>query len=208
MLYPIKQAKLSGRMQLHPWNTYLAPTTVAKWLHNRIDFLFKYLREFSAKLIDPGSLAIVKPGIVKHQPNIIHILPWFLVLPSIQFTLNGWKIHRILHNVKVILQTHRKTFIFKMSTVHNTFNRKTKMFLYFVFAHINIFFNAHSPESLKAGDPQAVWTVETLGPAGTKLRGLAWEPGAAPQAWKLLMKVRKVRKFPSTFPNLLTLLKN
>lgn len=33
------------------------------------------------------------------------------------------------------------------------------------------FFNANSPESLKAGDPQAVEKVETLGPAGTKLQG-------------------------------------
>lgn len=207
MLYPIKQVKLFRRMQLHPWNTYLAPTTVAKWLHNRIDFLFKHLREFSAKLIDPGSLAIVKPGIVKHQPNIVHILPGFLVLPSIQFTLNGWKIHRILHNVEVILQTHTKPFIFKMSNVHNMCNWKNKMFMRAKTKYKNIFCNAHSPESLKAGDPQAVWTVETLGPAGTKLRGLAWEPGAAPQAWKLLTKVRKVRKSSSTFPNLLTPLK-
>lgn len=32
MFYLIHQAKLFGKMQLHskPWNTYLAPTTVAK----------------------------------------------------------------------------------------------------------------------------------------------------------------------------------
>lgn len=143
MFYLI-QAKLFGRIRLHSWNTYLAPTTVAKWLHNRINFLFKHLREFSAKLIDPGSLAIVKPGVVKHQPDIIHILPGFLVLPSIQFTFNGWKIHRILHNVKVVLQTHTQTPLFlrrqlfilccteKMKCLYKQ-RQNTKTFCFFFF---------------------------------------------------------------------------
>lgn len=138
MFYLINQAKFFGRIQLHPWNTYLAPTTVAKWLHNRINFLFKHLCKFSAKLVDPRSLAIVEPGIVKHQPNIVHILPGFLVLPSIQFTFNGWKIHRILHNVKVVLQTHTKPLIFKMPTVYNMLNRRDKMFIWAKTNHTNI----------------------------------------------------------------------
>lgn len=69
------------------------------------------------------------------------------------------------------------------------------------------FLNANSPESLRAGGPQAVWKEGTRGPAGTKLPGWAWEPGAAPRAWKLVMEVRKVRILPSRFPNLLTALK-
>lgn len=89
-------------------------------------------------------------------------------------------------------------------------NRKGKMFTWDNKGEylIGFFFNANSPESLRAGDPQAVWKEGTLGPAGTRLPGWAWEPGAAPQAWKLGMEGRKVRKLSSTFPNLLTTLEN
>lgn len=66
--------------------------------------MLKDLCEFTAELIDPGRLTIVEPGIVEHKPDIIHILPGFLVLPCIQLPLDSGKVHGILHNVKIILK--------------------------------------------------------------------------------------------------------
>lgn len=83
---------------------YLAPTAISKGLHDRVNFLLKDLCEFTAKLIDPGRLTIIEPGIVEHKPDIIHILPRFLILPCIQLPFDGRKVHGILHNVKIILK--------------------------------------------------------------------------------------------------------
>lgn len=60
--------------------SYLSSTAVAKALHDRIDLLLKDLSKLGAVLIDSGCFAVVQPGVVEHQPDVIHILPRILVL--------------------------------------------------------------------------------------------------------------------------------
>lgn len=98
-------------------DTHLAAAAVAQGLHDGINLLLKHLRQFSAKLIDPGSLAVVEPGVVEHQPHIIHVLPGLLVLPRVQLAFDGREIHGILHNVEIILQRHTNPCIFNRSAI-------------------------------------------------------------------------------------------
>ena len=86
---------------------YLASTAISKGLHDGVNLLLKDLCEFATELVDPGCLPIVEPGIVEHEPDVVHILPGLLVLPCIQLPLDGGKVHGILHNVKIILKDKR-----------------------------------------------------------------------------------------------------
>lgn len=83
--------------------SHLSPTTVSKALHDRINLRLKHLSKLGAVLVDAGCLAVVQPGIVKHQPDILDILPRLLVLSCVQLPLDGRQVHGVLHDVKVVL---------------------------------------------------------------------------------------------------------
>lgn len=83
---------------------YLSSTAVTKALHNWVNFLLKHLCQFWTVLIYPGSFAVIEPGVIEHEPDVIYILPWFLILPCIQLPLYSREVHGVLHYVKVILK--------------------------------------------------------------------------------------------------------
>lgn len=56
-----------------------------------------------AVLVHSGSLSVVQPGIVEHEPDIVHIFPWVSVLAGVQFALDGGQIHGLFHYVIVVL---------------------------------------------------------------------------------------------------------
>jgi len=58
--------KRSARISAYP-----ASTAVAQALHRHVDVGLKYFTEFSAVAVHPGCLAVVRPGIVKHQVHVI-----------------------------------------------------------------------------------------------------------------------------------------
>lgn len=82
---------------------HLPPTTVSQALHDRINLRLKHLSQLGAVLVDAGRLAVVQPGIVEHQPDILNILPRLLVLSCVQLPLDGRQVHGVLHDVKVVL---------------------------------------------------------------------------------------------------------
>lgn len=87
--YSIWKKKTANKNKAIHFQSYLSPTAVAKALHDRINFLLKDLSELGAVLVHPGCFAIVQPGIVEHQPDVIHILPGILVLTCSQW--NEWR---------------------------------------------------------------------------------------------------------------------
>lgn len=82
---------------------HLPPTTVSQALHDRINLRLKHLGQLGAVLVHTGRLAVVQPGIVEHQPDVLNILPRLLVLSRVQLPLDGRQIHGVLHDVKVVL---------------------------------------------------------------------------------------------------------
>lgn len=82
---------------------HLPPTTVSEALHDGIDLRFEHLGEFRAVLVDAGRLAVVQPGVVEHEPDVVHVLPRLLVLARVQLALDSGQVDGILHNVKVVL---------------------------------------------------------------------------------------------------------
>lgn len=87
----------------HTLLPHLPPTTVSQALHDRVDLRFKHLSQLGAVLVDAGRLAVVQPGVVEHQPDILHVLPRLLVLSRVQLPLDGRQVHGVLHDVKVVL---------------------------------------------------------------------------------------------------------
>lgn len=73
----------------HPEVSHLPAAAVAQALHDRINLRFKHFCQFSAVLVDTGCFAVVQPGIVEHEPHIVHILPRLLILTRIQLALDG-----------------------------------------------------------------------------------------------------------------------
>lgn len=57
-------------------------------MHDRINLLLKDLSQLGAVLVDSGCFTVVQPGIIKHEPDVIHILPGILVLTYNQNTDN------------------------------------------------------------------------------------------------------------------------
>ena len=57
----------------------------------------------SAPFVDPRCFLIIYPGVVKHEPHVIHIIPRCAVLSLIQLLLNSGQIHWVLYDVKVVL---------------------------------------------------------------------------------------------------------
>ena len=58
-----------------------------------------------APLVDPWCFAVVSPGVLKHEPNIITILPGICVRAIVKLTLYGSQIYRILYDVIIVLKT-------------------------------------------------------------------------------------------------------
>ena len=73
----------------HPALSYLPATAVAQALHNGVYLCFKHFCQFGAVLVDAGRFTVVQPGIVEHEPHIVHILPRLLVLTCIQLALDS-----------------------------------------------------------------------------------------------------------------------
>lgn len=85
-----------------------------------------YLR---AKFVNSRRLSIVEPCIVKHQTDIINILPWVGVLASLQLPSNSWQVYWVFHDIKIVLCKHKieakwqciMTYI-ESKPLHLTFN--------------------------------------------------------------------------------------
>ena len=87
---------------------HLPSTTVSQALHDRIDLRLKHLGQLRAVLVDARRLAVVEPGVVEHQPDILDVLPRLLVLSRVQLPLDGRQVHGVLHDVKVVLVWERR----------------------------------------------------------------------------------------------------
>lgn len=83
--------------------THLPPTAVAQALHDGVDLRLKHLSQLGAVLVDSGGLAVVQPGVVEHEPDVLDVLPRLFVLTRVQLPLDGGQVHGVLHNVKVVL---------------------------------------------------------------------------------------------------------
>lgn len=90
--------------------SHLPATAVTQTLHDGIDLGFKHFCQFGAVLIDAGRFSVVQPGVVEHEPHIVHVLPGLLVLTRIQFALDGGQVDGVLHDFKVVLRSRRNTF--------------------------------------------------------------------------------------------------
>lgn len=84
-------------------STHLSPTTVTQTLHDRVDLRLEHLGQLGAVLVDTRRLAVVQPGVVEHEPDVLHVLPRLLVLARVQLPLDGGQVHGVLHDVKVVL---------------------------------------------------------------------------------------------------------
>lgn len=82
---------------------HLPPTAVPQALHDGINLRLEHLSQLGAVLVDAGGFAVVQPGVVEHQPDVLYILPRLLVLPRVQLPLDGRQVHGVLHDVKVVL---------------------------------------------------------------------------------------------------------
>lgn len=60
-----------------------------------------------AVTVDSGSLSIVEPCIVEHQPHIVDILPWIRVLPLPQLLVNRAEVHWLLYDVQIVGNAQR-----------------------------------------------------------------------------------------------------
>ena len=93
-------------------HTHLSPTAVAQPLHDRVDLLLEDLGQLGAVFVDAGGLAVVEPGVVEHEPDVIHVLPGLLVLTRVQLSLDGRQVDRVLHNIEVVLgRKQRQKFL-------------------------------------------------------------------------------------------------
>lgn len=91
-------------MQRRTHTAHLPSTAVPQLLHNGVYFLFKNLSQFGAVFIHAWRLPVVQPGVIEHQPHVVHVLPGLLVLTRVQLTLDSGQVHRVFHNVKVVLE--------------------------------------------------------------------------------------------------------
>ena len=86
-----------------PAPSHLPPAAVTQALHDGIDLRLKHLSQLGAVLVDSGCLAVVQPGVVEHQPDVLYVLPRLLVLSRVQLPLDGRQVHGVLHDVEVVL---------------------------------------------------------------------------------------------------------
>lgn len=84
--------------------SYLPPAAVSQTLHDRVDLGLENLRQLRAVLVDAGRLAVVKPGVVEHQPHVVHILPGLLVLSRVKLALYRGQIYGVLNYIEVVLE--------------------------------------------------------------------------------------------------------
>ena len=59
-------------------------------------------------LVDLRRLLVVEPRVVKHQPDVVDVLPRMLVLARVELTLDGRQVHRRLHDVVVVLRRQQQ----------------------------------------------------------------------------------------------------
>lgn len=85
--------------------SHLPPAAVPQALHNRVDLRLEHLGQLGAVLINARRLAVVEPGVVEHQPDVVHILPGLLVLARVKLPLYRGQVYWVLNDVKVVLQT-------------------------------------------------------------------------------------------------------
>lgn len=64
-------------------------------------------------LVDPGRFPVVKPGIVKHEPHIVDILPGVIVLAIVQLAFDRAQVHGFLDNVIIVLK--HNAFVYFMN---------------------------------------------------------------------------------------------
>jgi len=57
--------------------------------------------------IDPRCFAIIQPGIVEHQPNVVHIFPGITVLSILDVGAYSAQVHGLLNDFKVIRYAQR-----------------------------------------------------------------------------------------------------
>lgn len=88
----------------HSPQSHLPPAAVSQALHDRVDLRLKHLGQLGTKLINTGRLAVVEPGVVEHQPDVVYVLPGLLVLACVELALYGGQVNWVLHNVKVVLE--------------------------------------------------------------------------------------------------------
>ena len=93
---------------LSPSLSHLLPAAVAQALHDRVDLRLEHLGQLGAVLVDARCLAVVQPGVVEHEPHVVHVLPGLLVLARVQLALDGRQVHGVLHDVKVVLLVRRE----------------------------------------------------------------------------------------------------
>lgn len=98
----------------HTHTAYLPSTAVPHFLHNGVYFLFKHLGQFGAVFIHPWRLPVIQPGVIEHQPHVVHVLPGLLVLTRVQLTLDSGQVHRVFYYVKVVLEDGVQTTVSSM----------------------------------------------------------------------------------------------
>lgn len=101
-------------MIIHTHTAYLPSTAVPHFLHNGVYFLFKHLGQFGAVFIHPWRLPVIQPGVIEHQPHVVHVLPGLLVLTRVQLTLDSGQVHRVFYYVKVVLEDGVQTTVSSM----------------------------------------------------------------------------------------------
>lgn len=89
--------------------TYLVSAAISQHLHDGVNLTLKYLSQLGAVFVDPGRLAIVQPGVLQHQPHVIHVLPGVLVDACVQFVLDGGEVHGLPHDVEVVLEIDKQS---------------------------------------------------------------------------------------------------
>ena len=105
MIYrPVPTPSLIHLLYHELYSSHLPPTAVSQTLHDRVDLWLKHFSQLGAVLVDTGCLAVVKPGVVEHQPDIVNVLPRLLVLARVKLTLYCRQVYWVLNNVKVVLE--------------------------------------------------------------------------------------------------------
>ena len=58
-------------------------------------------------LVDPRRLPVVDPGVLEHEPHVVHELPGVLELPGVELALDRAHVHRLLDDVEVVGNVER-----------------------------------------------------------------------------------------------------
>lgn len=65
--------------------------------------MYRFTTYLRAPLVDAGCLLVVEPGVVKHEPHVVTILPRVSVLSIIQLRLDGGQVNRVRYYIIVVL---------------------------------------------------------------------------------------------------------